>query len=76
MFSAHQRDEWNGRIGCTPHNRNAEKRECDARPLPTMCVERLDELRARERWQHRHYPPNDDDEHDEADDDDIGDTAA
>jgi Domain of unknown function (DUF222) len=63
--------QWNGRIGCPPHNRHADKRDCDTRPFPVVHVDRLDELRAHSRWQQRHHPPNDDDE-----DDDTGGEAA
>jgi hypothetical protein len=42
--------QFNGRLACPPHNRHADKRECDARPLPVCHVDRLDHLRARIRW--------------------------
>jgi Domain of unknown function (DUF222) len=58
--------QWDGRIQCTPHNRNADKHDCDARPFPICHVDRLDELRARTRWRDLHHHPidNDDDEPD------------
>jgi 5-methylcytosine-specific restriction endonuclease McrA len=43
--------QWNGRLGCQPHNRNPDKRDHDAHPLPERRVDRLEELRARIRWQ-------------------------
>jgi hypothetical protein len=41
----------NGRVECTPHNRDPVKHDHDALPLPVCHVDRLDELRARIRWQ-------------------------
>jgi Domain of unknown function (DUF222) len=65
--------QWNGRLGCQPHNRNPHKRDCDARPFPFVRVDRLDELRVRTDWQLQHYPDDDDDDHER---DGDGDEAA
>jgi Domain of unknown function (DUF222) len=69
--------QWNGRLGCQPHNRNPRKRDCQTRPLPVRRVDRDDEQRARTNWQHHHYPANNDnDDHDDGEGDDSGDEAA
>jgi hypothetical protein len=54
-----------GRLECWPHNRDAKKHDDGAVPLPPRPVTRLDELRARIRWRHRHLFPDDldDDDH-------------
>jgi hypothetical protein len=62
--------QWDGRIICPPQNRDKNKRDCDARPLPIVHVDRLDELRARTHWQRHHYPPNDNDNDNDDHDDD------
>jgi hypothetical protein len=63
--------QFNGRLACPPHNRHADKRECDARPLPVCHVDRLDHLRARIRWRdHRCGRGGRGDE--DADDADVG----
>ena len=60
--------QWDGRLLCKPQNRDPDKRECDARPLPVCHVDRLDELRARMAWHHRHRGHDDDaDDADDAD---------
>jgi Domain of unknown function (DUF222) len=67
--------QWNGRLGCQPHNRNPHKRDCDSQPFPVVHVDRLDELRARVDWQHQHYQHDDNDSEDDdqnADDDTSG----
>jgi hypothetical protein len=55
--------QFNGRLACPPHNRDPDKRECDARPLPVCHVDRLDQLRARIAWHHRHRHHGPDDDH-------------
>jgi hypothetical protein len=57
--------QFNGRIECFPHNRDATKHDHDATPLPPRPVTRLDELRALIRWRTRHYYPQDFDDDDE-----------
>jgi hypothetical protein len=56
--------QFSGRLECWPHNRDADKHDHDATPLPPRPVTVLDELRARLRWRNRHYV------HDQDDDDD------
>jgi Domain of unknown function (DUF222) len=78
--------QWNGRLGCQPHNRNPDKRDRDAQPLPERRVDHLDELRARIRWRLLHDQPDDEDDdnderehdvsHDIDNDDSGGDEAA
>ena len=66
--------QWNGRALCDRHNRNDELRD-DPQPLPARPLDRLDELRARIRWQLRNEPP-DDDPDDDPDNEADGEQAA
>jgi Domain of unknown function (DUF222) len=71
--------QWEGRIQCPPHNRDENKHDHDALPLPVRRVDRLDELRARLKWRHHHLPDDDSDDDDDGDDtdrddDDTGDS--
>jgi hypothetical protein len=43
-----------GRAECIPHNRDPDKHDHDAVPMPERTVDRLDELRARIRWRCRY----------------------
>jgi hypothetical protein len=54
--------QFNGRMECRPHNRDATKHDHGAQPHPQRRVDYLDQLRARLRWQLLHQPPDDDDE--------------
>jgi Domain of unknown function (DUF222) len=58
--------QFNGRLQCPTQNRDADKHDHDATPLPPRPVTRLDELRARLRWRNHHYfhDESDDDHHD------------
>jgi hypothetical protein len=58
--------QFNGRLQCPTQNRDSDKHDHDATPLPARPVTRLDELRARLRWQNHHYfqAESDDDHHD------------
>jgi len=55
--------QFDGRLECTPHNRDAVKHDHDAQPHPTPArpPDRLDELRARLRWRYLHDDVGDDD---------------
>jgi hypothetical protein len=55
----------NGRLECKVHNRNPAKHDHDARPRLDRPVTRLDEIRARLRWQYRRELRGDDDAHDD-----------
>jgi hypothetical protein len=58
--------QFDGRIECLPHNRDHDKHDQGATPLPPRPVTRLDELRARLRWRYLHsHEPDDDDEPDD-----------
>jgi hypothetical protein len=61
--------QFNGRLACPPHNRDPDKRECDARPLPVCHVDRLDQLRTRIQWHDRHHDRGDHHGDDDGDDD-------
>ena len=52
--------QFNGRLECRPHNRDATLHDHGATPHPERPVTVLDEIRARLRWQHLHDPNNDD----------------
>jgi hypothetical protein len=56
--------QFDGRLECWPHNRDAKKHDDGAVPLPPRSVTALDDLRARVRWRNRHLF------HDDQDDDD------
>jgi len=58
-----QTSQYDGRLECTPHNRDADKHDHHARPYPTPArpPDRLDELRARLRWRYLHDDTNDGD---------------
>ena len=56
--------QFNGRIECRPHNRDATKHDHDAQPFRERRIDDLDQLRARLRWQMQHEA-RDDDEDDE-----------
>ena len=58
--------QFNGRLECRPHNRDATLHDHGATPYPERPVTVLDEIRARLRWQHLHDPNSDDG--DDADD--------
>ena len=42
--------QFNGRIQCQTHNRNADRHDHGAEPLPSRPVTRMDELRAKLAW--------------------------
>jgi hypothetical protein len=46
--------QFNGRLECRPHNRNAAKHDHGATPLPGRPITVLDAVRARLRWRHLH----------------------
>jgi hypothetical protein len=46
--------QFNGRLECRPHNRDAAKHDHGAHPLPERPVTVLDEIRARLRWRYLH----------------------
>jgi hypothetical protein len=54
--------QFNGRLECRPHNRDATKHDHDAVPLPERPVTILDELRARLRWRDLHGDDSDADD--------------
>jgi hypothetical protein len=58
--------QFNGRMECRPHNRDAAKHDHGTVPYLERRVDYLDQVRARLRWQLLHQPP-DDDEDDEDD---------
>jgi hypothetical protein len=60
--------QFSGRLECWPHNRDRDKHDHHATPLPPRPVTPLDELRARLRWRNRHYF----NDHDEDDDQQTG----
>jgi hypothetical protein len=62
--------QFSGRLECWPHNRDRDKHDHHATPLPPRPVTVLDELRARLRWRNRHYFNDQDD--DEQDDQQTG----
>lgn len=43
-------DQFNGRVGCPPHNRHANKRDANPQPLPQQPVDLLAAMRAKCRW--------------------------
>jgi hypothetical protein len=43
--------QFNGRLECAVHNRNAERHDHGEQPLPSRRIYRLDEIRCRLRWQ-------------------------
>ena len=59
--------QFNGRLECRPHNRDAAKHDHDAIPHPDQPVTALDAIRARLRWQYLHEHNDDGDEPDPAD---------
>jgi hypothetical protein len=54
--------QFNGRLQCPPQNRDADKHDHGAIPLPPRPITRLDELRALIRWRNHHYYPDDADD--------------
>jgi hypothetical protein len=46
--------QFNGRIECDIHNRDRDRHDHGAVPLPARPISRLDEIRARLRWQVQH----------------------
>jgi hypothetical protein len=46
--------QFNGRLECDVHNRNTDRHDHNALPFPARPVTRLDEIRARLRWQIQH----------------------
>ena len=61
--------QFNGRLECPPHNRNSDRHDHDAAPLPSRPIDRLDELRCKIRWRVLHGIDADDDaDHDGGDD--------
>jgi hypothetical protein len=57
--------QFNGRLECPTHNRNADRHDHDATPLPSRPVTRLDEIRARLRWRMQHHLDDGDDSGDD-----------
>jgi Domain of unknown function (DUF222) len=61
-------DQFNGRLECSTHNRNADRHDNDAQPLPPRELTFMDEIRARLRWQYLRQErdqPDDPDQPDE-----------
>ncbi len=42
--------QFNGKLECTPHNRDSDRHDHGGTPLPSRPVDRLDEIRCRLRW--------------------------
>lgn len=42
--------QFNGKLECSPHNRNRERHGVGGEPAPSRTIDRLDELRCRLRW--------------------------
>jgi hypothetical protein len=57
--------QFNGRLECRPHNRDATKHDHGAVPLPERPVTVLDEIRARLRWRYLQQETGNDDEDDQ-----------
>jgi hypothetical protein len=53
--------QFNGKLECTPHNRDSDRHDHGGTPRPTRPIDRLDEIRCRLRWKLRREPlePND-----------------
>jgi hypothetical protein len=49
--------QFNGRMQCPPHNRHHHRHDHNATPLTARPITRLDEIRARLRWQVQHDDP-------------------
>ena len=62
--------QFNGKLECTPHNRNAELHDHGEQPLPPREVTRLDEVRAKLIWRLKRELNRQRGEPDDADDDD------
>jgi hypothetical protein len=52
--------QFNGKLECTPHNRDSDRHDHGGTPRPTRPVDRLDEIRCRLRWKLLREPPDDD----------------
>ena len=50
--------QFNGRLECWPHNRDATLHDHDAEPLPERQITDLDQLRAILRWKLKHEHPD------------------
>jgi hypothetical protein len=42
--------QFNGKLECTPHNRDSERHDHGGTPRPSRPIDRLDEIRCRLRW--------------------------
>ena len=42
--------QFNGKLECTPHNRDSDRHDHGGTPRPTRPIDRLDEIRCRLRW--------------------------
>jgi 5-methylcytosine-specific restriction endonuclease McrA len=58
--------QFNGRLQCPSQNRDADKHDHGAIPLPPRPITRLDELRARIRWRILHSQTDDEDDDEQA----------
>ncbi|HSP27285.1 MAG TPA: DUF222 domain-containing protein, partial [Ilumatobacteraceae bacterium] len=53
--------QFNGKLECTPHNRDSDRHDHGGTPRPTRPIDRLDEIRCRLRWKLlRDHPEPDD----------------
>ncbi len=53
--------QFNGKLECTPHNRDSDRYDHGGTPRPTRPIDRLDEIRCRLRWKLlRDHPEPDD----------------
>ena len=68
--------QFNGRLECPTHNRRSDRHDHGAAPLAARPVTRLDEIRARLRWQFRRELTRGDPDDASDSDDDAGDESA
>jgi hypothetical protein len=52
--------QFNGKLECTPHNRDSDRHDHDGVPRPSRPVDRLDEIRCRLRWKFLREDSDDD----------------
>jgi hypothetical protein len=51
--------QFNGKLECTPHNRDSDRHDHGGVPRPSRPVDRLDEIRCRLRWKFLREEPDD-----------------
>jgi hypothetical protein len=51
--------QFNGKLECTPHNRNSDRHDHGGTPRPSRPIDRLDEIRCRLRWKLLREEPDD-----------------